>query len=484
MINGKQKQTKIIATLGPSSKDASVLKNMLLKGVDVVRLNASHYKDPKDLIQSAHFVRSVSQELGMYCGIFLDLQGPKIRLGQIKEPVLLEEGQWFTLSADPSLMGDVQQAGLSYPEIIQDISVGDSIYINDGTVRLIVKESTADAVVCQVDRPGQISSYKGVNLPSTDLNISILSEKDKNDLIAIKDFGVDYIALSFISSSDEIINVKKFMKSIDLSVPIISKIERRSAVDNIQSIIQESDILMVARGDLGVEIGVEQVPQVQKMIIRESMRYVKPVIVATQMLESMVYNRTATRAEVSDVANAIYDRCDAVMLSGETAVGVDPAQAVETMAGICQASDQHLAELKQMRHSQAKRIFEIKTAATSFCKAADQIADENNADAILAFTSSGTTPLIASKLNPIIPIIAPTDSITILRRLCFYRGVTPLLLEAKFAKIQSWSRMIEIAVKDLLEKNLLKTGDKLVVTAGIPIGVSGGTNSIRMITIL
>ncbi|MGA0242657.1 MAG: pyruvate kinase, partial [Candidatus Marinamargulisbacteria bacterium] len=328
------------------------------------------------------------------------------------------------------------------------------------------------------------SSHKGVNLPLSTISVSAITDKDRDDVMSAIQYGVDYIALSFVSCAKDVTDLRAIIEKAQADhIGIISKIERRSAVDNVIDIIEVSDVVMVARGDLGVEVGLEKVPEIQKRTIRECNRLTTPVIVATQMLESMVSKPTATRAEVSDIANAIYDRCDSVMLSAETAVGDFPIEVVQTMRHICEASDNHLAELKKSKYSQVKRIFQIKSAATTFCKAADQISEEINANVMIAFTSSGNTALISSKLNPSIPIVAPTDNIHVVRKMALYRGVIPLLMKSPFKTIQSWGSMIQMALDDAKAANHVQVGDLAVVTAGYPLGRPGGTNSIRMIEV-
>ncbi|RAP34306.1 pyruvate kinase [Candidatus Marinamargulisbacteria bacterium SCGC AG-439-L15] len=479
------RQTKIIATLGPACYRKTILKKMFRSGVDVIRLNASHFSDPEKIKEAIVYVREQSVKFGKPVGLFLDLQGPKIRVGEFEnEGVVLQDGQQFQLVGDIKCLGTSSRVGVSCPEIVQDLRKGDTVFIDDGKVRLEVIKKQKLIATCQVVRGGRISNNKGINLPVTKTSLSVLTTKDKANLKVAVEMGVDYVALSFVSDEKDVKKLRVLMNRLGgKDIGIIAKIERRSAVDNIEAIVDVSDIIMVARGDLGVEIGIEKVPEVQKMIIRLGKRRVKPVIVATQMLESMVTTRMATRAEVSDVANAIYDGCDVVMLSGETAVGIDPVNVIDTMVDICVATDFHRSELKKVRYSQVRRIFDVKSMATSFCKAADQIADENDATVLLAFTSSGNTALISSKLNPSIPIIAPTDSLSVLHKMAFYRGVIPQLMVEPFVKIQSWSKMIELAIQKSFKEKLIKKGDRVLVTAGIPIGQSGGTNSIRMIDV-
>lgn len=484
-MTSKLKRTKIIATLGPASNNYEVLKKLVLNGADLFRINASHLKLGEDIRDRVNLIRQVANELGKSVAVILDLQGPKIRLGDVKEGVQLSAGQLFSLTTT-LCEGDTQRAYVSYEPLLADVEVGDVIYIDDGKIKLRAKEKTADALQCMVEVGGVIKSQKGVNLPDSKLSLSVLTEKDKGDIQQGLLAKVDYMALSFVGTPDDVVMVRDFVaqSAIDGHCPqLISKLERQVVLDNLEALIEASDAVMVARGDLGVEIGLELVPQIQKRIIRAANKYIKPVIVATQMLESTIHEEMATRAEVSDVANAIYDHCDAVMLSAETAIGVNPANSVETMSRICLATDEHLSQIRQDKTVIFKHIFFKKTLATSMCKAADQIAEENHAKAIMAFTSSGNTPLITSKLNTNFLILAPTDEEIIRNRLALYRGVIPLMLDKKYHHIVSWTDMIRLAVRQSIDLKYLQKGDVLVVLAGIPIGQSHGINSIRVITV-
>ncbi len=477
------RKTKIIATLGPASVKPTVLLDMLRSGTDVIRLNASHNSDPAIIKEQVKLIRSCARKLDKTVGIFLDLQGPKIRVGKFKDQKIeLKHGQKFVLTTE-HILGDEQRASVTYDGFADDVEVGQPLYIDDGKVQLIIDKKKGKDVTCIVDRGGVVSNSKGINLPLTRIKMSALTEKDRKDVILAVENELDYLALSFVSTAEDIDDLRDYLQSLGgTDIKIISKIERQFAVDNILSIIDASDAIMVARGDLGVEIGIANVPKVQKMIIRETNKRLKPVIVATQMLESMIYSEMATRAEVSDVANAIYDRCDAVMLSGETAMGINPPNAIKTMVSICCATDKHMVDIK-LDHGKTKSTPVQHNAAVSFCKAADQIAEENGARVIMAFTSSGNTPLIASKLNPAIPIIAPTDSEKICQRMSLYRGVTPMLLTKKYSEIHRWTDMIALSIKNAKQAEIVHPGDRVVVTAGIPIGQSNGINSIRMVTV-
>ena len=479
------KRTKIIATLGPATNNKDVLKRILEEGVDVIRLNGSHYRSNENIKQDVELVRETAKELNKHTAIFFDLQGPKIRIGKFeKDGVILETGQSFVIKADHDVLGTQDFCGLTTPEIINDLNEGEPVFIDDGNVRLFIESIQGGDLHCRVTQGGKISNHKGVNLPLSNISMSAITEKDKEDIQTAIEYGVDYIALSFVSVAADVNELRHIIQSSKAPhIGIISKIERRSAVENVIEIAEASDIVMVARGDLGVEVGLEKVPEIQKRTIRECNRLTTPVIVATQMLESMVTKPTATRAEVSDIANAIYDRCDSVMLSAETAVGDFPVDVVQTMRRICEASDNHLAELKKSKYIQVKLVFQIKSAATTFCKAADQISEEINANVMIAFTSSGTTALISSKLNPSIPIIAPTDNINVVRKMALYRGVIPMLMQKKFVDIASWGVMIQMSLDDAKALGYVQSGDLAVVTAGYPLGRPGGTNSIRMIEV-
>mgnify|MGYP001478188727 CR=1 FL=1 len=477
------KKTKIIATIGPACKDSSILKKMIKMGVDMFRINASHNEDSDNLVNLIESLRMTSVIAEKNTGIFLDLQGPKIRLGTFeKGEVLIKKKQLYILTSR-QIIGNSEASHISYENFYQDVSRNDIIYIDDGKIILKVESIKNKDVTCIVVRGGKLSDNKGVNLPMTEMSVSPFTNKDRNDSLNAIKAGVDYIALSFVSSAKNIRDFRLFLnKNNGNKVQIIAKIERQKAIDNLNEIIESADAIMVARGDLGVEVGVEKVPQIQKEIIYRSNKQSKPVIVATQMLESMITTEHATRAEVSDVANAIYDNCDAVMLSGETAVGNNPVQVIQTMASICNAVDQHLDELIAENNTIHK--FKLThSVATSFCKAASQVASENNAKAIMAFTSSGNTPLIASKTKTPHTIIAPTDERYLCCRMSIYRGVIPLLLPKKFQEITRWRDMIKIAVDECKNLNYLKKNDIAVITAGIPIGQSNGINSIRIISV-
>lgn len=479
-----KKKTKVIATYGPSCSSVEEVKKLILEGVDVFRINSSHMNDPQKLESITKIIREAARNCKKFIGIMLDLQGPKIRLGDIQDnSVSLRLHQEFTLTTE-NILGDQKKASVSYQNLHNEVNVGEIIFIDDGKVQLEIKKIEEKNIICNVKRSGKLSNKKGVNLPFSSLKISALTEKDfLYAEYAIKT-GCDFVAISFISDESDIENLKKFLKQKNGEyIQVISKIERQQAIDNLDNIIQASDAIMVARGDLGVEVGIENVPKYQKLIIQKSNYYIKPVIVATQMLESMIQNQIATRAEASDIANAVYDECDAVMLSGETAVGIAPLAAVKTMVTICNATENHVEDLKKEVKIIQKSLFYAADTPTILCKAAYRIADETQSDYIVSFTSSGNTPKICSKLRPSVFIISPTDNIHICRYMCLFRGVIPLLIKRNFSDISRWRDMIKEMIVEAKANKLIEKDQKLVVLAGIPIGESGGLNSIRLVNV-
>ena len=478
----RSKKTKIIATIGPASESEAVITDMMRNGLNVVRINASHNADREYITKIVQKVRACADQVQLPIGIFLDLQGPKIRIGKFAEgPVSLENGQTFVLTAD-DVLGNIERVGLTYKGLVHDTAPGESIFINDGAIKLLVKDVVGNDIICEVIQGGVLSNSKGVNLPTTRLSLSPITEKDREDALVAIDCKLDYLAMSFVSDAE---TVRSFRKYLDDNggheVKIIAKIERQVAIDNISEIVDEVDAVMVARGDLGVEIGLEKVPEAQKNIIYECNRRTKPVIVATQMLETMIEKRNATRAEVSDVANAIYDRCDAVMLSGETAVGIDPAHVIKTMTDICIAADTTMSLKKEGGYAAIKPVQQ--TLSGSFAAAADLIATETNAKALIIFTTTGKSPLRSSKLNPKIQILAVTDNEQAYTRMTLLRAVIPIRIDKKFTEFSRWSEMITDAIQAAKELSFLRSGDKIVLLAGIPVVNSGSTNSVRYLQI-
>ena len=484
MNNLDSKKTKIIATYGPACSTPEMIHEMIKNGVDLFRLNMSHNSDFTELKAAVELIREESKKCKKHVGIFIDLQGPKMRCGGFKEgKATLITGDSVILTTE-TCNGNSKKFYVDYKYICNDVKPLDVIYIDDGRIKLQAVEVSKKEIKCNILNGGIVSNRKGINLPDTDLSISAFSEKDKTDLATGIKIGVDYVALSFVSTGLDIENFRNHLNSItNKKLQIIVKIEKKQAIENLNEIIEKADAIMVARGDLGVEAGIEIIPKLQKKIISKCNRSLKPVIVATQMLETMIQSKTATRAEVSDVANAIYDCCDAVMLSGETAVGIDPPNVIKVMNDICSAADKHRVEINRSLLTTEKNIFDKVSIASSICRAANSIAEQNNAKCLMVFTSSGNTPLIASKITTSLPIIAPTDSEEICRTMSLMRGVTPMMMPKKFSDIARWTDMINIAVKHALNLNWLNKNDIVIVTAGIPIGKSNGINSIRLITV-
>ena len=478
------KKTKIIATYGPSCNKTKDIVALIRSGVDIIRINSSHIDHLDEVANIVEIIREAEKQSNRFVAIMLDLQGPKIRLGKFANPPInLKTNQEFIIQ-NTDTIGNSSAASISYKALASEVNIGELIYFDDGKIQLIVKKIEKNDIICTVIKGGALTNHKGVNLPFSKLNISALTKKDYLFASEAIKTGCDYLAVSFVSNADDINNLRCFLaKHHGNNLHIISKIERQQALDNIESIIKASDAVMVARGDLGVEIGVENVPKAQKIIIQKSNYYIKPVIVATQMLESMIHSQIATRAEASDVANAIYDQCDAVMLSGETAVGISPVSAVETMVNICLATEEHLGQLNQLTTTiQKKRFFSADTP-TILCKSSTRIADETESDFIVSFTSSGNTSKICSKLHAPITILSPTDNEYVCRYMCLYRGVIPLLMPKDFKDIVRWRDMIDLFIGIAQKKKIVKENDKLVVLAGIPIGTSGGLNSIRLVSV-
>jgi len=465
------RKTKIVATIGPASSSEQVLKELISAGVNVVRLNFSHGTRQwhKSLIQS---IRKISSELGKPIAILQDLTGPRIRIGNLKDKsILLKNGMLFDLTTQ-NIIGGEKRISVNYKNLPQEIKKGDTILIADGSVRAEVIGKSKTEIRCKVTAGGLISSKKGINLPFTKLKIPSLTAKDIKDLeLGIK-CNVDFIALSFVRKADDIKKVKEIIRKKGASIPVIAKIEKPEAVKKIDEIIEASDGLMVARGDLGVEIPIEEIPQVQKMIINKSNLCGKPVITATQMLKSMVENPEPTRAEVTDIANSVLDGTDAMMLSEETAVGKYPLRAVKIMSKIAESTEKYLPEQKIFCKENMKRE---KTIPDAISHTACLTAFDLNAKAIIAPTQSGYTAIQVSRFRPWQVIIAVSPDIKTVRRLSLCWGVCSILIDS----FKNTDDMINKAEKASLESGLVKKGDMVVMTAGLPVGKKGNTNIIK-----
>lgn len=461
-------RTKIVATLGPASNSYDAIANLVKAGMSVARLNFSH-GSYDDHAHTVSLLRAISQELDTPVTILQDLQGPKIRVGQLPEPVTLTSGQSITLVPVSEFNQQPDTIGIDYPYLAQEAHPGAQVLLDDGLLEFKVEYIAHKAVRCQVIKGGMLKSRKGVNLPSLNLRLPSLTEKDIKDLEFGISQGVDWVSLSFVRRAEDIYALKQLLAAKGADVPVIAKIEKPQAIANLQAIVNECDGLMVARGDLGVEMSPEKVPMLQKQIIRLCNQKGIPVITATQMLESMIQNPRPTRAEANDVANAIIDGTDAVMLSGESAVGAYPVQAVEMMARIAQEVEK---DLQFVNHPP---MDSDETHALS--EALNGIDKIVNLRCIVAFTSSGYTARLASAERPKAPVIALTDNIQVYHRLNLVWGVKPLLLDFQ---VESFEDLVKQAETILLDRNLVATGDRILIVGGIPTQKSGGTNFLKI----
>ena len=466
------KRTKIVCTLGPASQSEDVLRELILNGLNVCRFNFSHgsHEEHKGRID---MVKKVREELNRPIAILLDTKGPEIRTGNFADPeVLLEEGSEFTITMD-EVVGTKEICTVSYKGLADDVKEGDTILIDDGLVGLRVKSVENGNIKCIVENSGIVKNHKGVNVPGVKINLPAITPKDVSDIeFGIKE-GIDMIAASFVRKASDVLAIREILEKNNAGdVLILSKIENQEGVENIDEILQVSDGIMVARGDLGVEIPTEEIPIVQKMIIKKCNELAKPVITATQMLDSMIRNPRPTRAEVTDVANAIYDGTDAIMLSGETAAGKYPVEAVKVMASIAKRIEQTLDYDRMLKEKGSKNVTVTDAISHATCTTAVDL----NASAIITSTSSGYTAKMVSKFRPQAPIIAATSNEAVMRRLALTWGVCPI----KSALAGNTDEVIEKSIEASIESGYVKNGELVVITAGVPVGVSGTTNLIKV----
>ena len=467
MINNIKK-TKIVCTLGPASENEETLRELIKNGLNVCRLNFSHgsheeHKGRMDL------VKKLREELNMPTAILLDTKGPEIRTGKFDVPeVFLEEGQTFTITMK-DVIGDKERCTVSYKGLANDVKPGDTILIDDGLVGLTVKEVNNDDIVCEVQNSGIVKNHKGVNVPGVKVNLPAITEKDRSDIEFGIEQGIDFIAASFVRKVSDVLAIREILEENNAEhIKIISKIENQEGVENLDEIIEVSDGIMVARGDLGVEIPTEEIPVVQKLMIKKCNEAGKPVITATPMLDSMIRNPRPTRAEVTDVANAIYDGTDAIMLSGETAAGKYPVEAVKTMATIAKRAEETMRNRRD-KINKSKNVTDAISYAT--CTTAMDL----EAKAILSSTASGHTARMVSKFRPDCPIVATTSNESVRRQLALTWGVLPLMRE-KSANID---QVIVNSIEAAKTSNYVSKDDVVVITAG------GGetTNLIKVETV-
>lgn len=472
-------KTKIVATLGPSSATEEIIEKLVLAGMDIARLNFSH-GTPEIHLDVATKVRAVSERLGEHIAIFGDLPGPKIRTGDVADPngVLLIAGTDVALAYDPEFHSTPERITTSYQYLGVDVKPGHPVLLDDGSIELVVKAIVSSTeLVCTVKTGGILKSHKGINFPATILRIPTLTDHDKELVrFAIQKIGVDALALSFVRKAEDIRDLRAFLKSEfdDTTTPIIAKIEKPEAVENIKDILSETDMIMVARGDLGVEMPLERVPPIQKRIVDLANARGVPVITATQMLESMIAHPRPTRAEASDVANAVFDGSDCVMLSAETGAGAYPVEAVSTMREIILAAE-------RSGYVRVERDFvlpheEAEYATDSVARAACVLAEEVNAQAIISATLSGRSARYVAKYRFSKLVVGMSTDDTALRRMAFYHGVIPLKLE----EVGGFDETLERMVKDAQSKGLIGNSGWIVLTAGHPIFQVSHTNMVKV----
>ncbi len=465
----RQRRTKVVATLGPASSDQAVIARLFEAGADVFRINMSHtsHDRMRELVAA---IRAVEADYNRPIGILVDLQGPKLRLGAFREgTAMIDKGQDFVLDIDAT-PGDATRVQLPHPEIFAAIKPGDELLIDDGKLRLVAQDVAADRITAHVEVGGRVSNRKGVSLPDTLVPLAALAPKDIADLEAGLNAGVDWIALSFIQRPEDVAEAKKIARG---RAAIMAKIEKPQAVARLGDILDLADALMVARGDLGVEMPLEKVPGVQKEMTRACRRAGKPVVVATQMLESMISSPVPTRAEVSDVATAIYDGADAVMLSAESAAGQYPVEAVATMNRIAEEVENDNTYLPSLHvlHTEPEA-----TGADAIAAAARQVAETLDLPAIVCWTSSGSTGLRVARERPQCPIVALSPIETAGRRLSVVWGVHCVIAE----DARDQDDMVERACRLAFKEGFAKSGERVIVVAGVPLGTPGATNFMRI----
>jgi pyruvate kinase len=465
-------RTKIVATIGPASDSPDMIRKMLLAGMNVARLNFSHgkYDDHAERIQR---LRHAAEELDLSLMLLQDLQGPKIRVGDLPaEGMQLTVGELITLVPIADYTGQLHTVGIDYPYVAEEAEPGTQVLLDDGLLELRVEKVDGNAVQCQVIEGGLLKSHKGVNFPTLNLRLPSMTEKDKRDLDFGIEQGVDLISLSFVRQPEDIQTLKTLLREKRANIPVLAKLEKPQAIANLEAIVDECDAIMVARGDLGVEMSPEKVPLIQKQIIHLCNQKGIPVITATQMLDSMIHNPRPTRAEASDVANAIMDGTDAVMLSGESAVGDYPLESVKMLARIATEIEPSI----QFVNYPPNRADD----AAAISEALHAIDDTIDLQCIVAFTETGYTAQLASKERPNVPIVAYTPDPKIYRRLSLNWGVRPVLVPTFTGNLTD---VVDQMEADLVQRNFVSPGDKVLIMGGIPFGQPGSTNFLKIHTI-
>lgn len=469
VFSPRTRRTKIVATLGPASSSPEMIRKLFLAGVDLFRLNFSH-GTAEDHGKRLNAIRALEKEFGRPVGALADLQGPKLRIGKlVGDSMKVTAGQMIRLDLDPT-PGDEKRIPLPHPEVIEALNPGQRILLDDGKVRIVIRDKGKDFLIAEVISGQKLSNNKGFNVPDVVLPIPALTEKDRRDLTTALNLGVDWIAQSFVQRPEDVAEAKRL---IDGRAALMIKVEKPSALTCLDEMLALCDGVMLARGDLGVEIPPEDVPSVQKKVVRQVRYAGKPIVVATQMLESMIESPSPTRAEASDVANAVYDGADAVMLSAETAAGEYPIEAVTIMDRICQRveGDPHYRMLMATNHPEANN-----EASDAITIAADQVAHDIHAACIASYTTSGSTTLRTVRLRPAVPILSLSHKPETARRLSVSYGVHAVIVP----EIDTFAEAVNIATRVASEEQLAKPGDKLVMTAGVPFGTPGSTNILRV----
>mgnify|MGYP001045949888 FL=1 len=469
------RKTKIICTIGPACEAEEKLRELMLAGMNVARFNFSHGTHEEHKIKFER-VNKISSELGLQVATLLDTKGPEIRLGDIEGgKTELVSGRKFTLTTE-EIIGNSEKASITYANLKDDISVGTTILIDDGLIEMTVDAIEESDIICTVVNGGPISNHKGVNVPGAVLSMPYISDVDRSDIMFGCDMGFDFLAASFVRCREDILEVRKILDEQQSTMKIIAKIENMQGIRNLEEILTVSDGIMVARGDMGVEIPMEEVPVIQKRMIKMAERMGKHVITATQMLESMIKNPRPTRAEATDIANAIYDGTTAIMLSGESAAGRYPTEAVKTMAKIAERTEQDIDYEGRMRNRAFSGNPDVTTAISH---ATCMTAMDLKAAAIITVTISGFTAGMIARYKPGCPVIACSVSPRVCRQLSLLWGVTPLWI----ARESSTDDLFEVAVAAAEKAGYIKKGDVVVLTAGVPLGVSGNTNMIRVVEV-
>lgn len=472
------RKTKIICTIGPASDSEEKLKELMLAGMNVARFNFSHGTHKEQLVKYNRVLKA-RKELGLPVATLLDTKGPEIRLRDFEGgKVELKPGQTFTLTTE-EIMGTAERATITYKNLKNDISVGMAILIDDGLIEMTVEEIIGEDIVCRVVNGGFVSNHKGVNVPGAILSMPYISAVDREDIIFGIEHGFDFLAASFARTKEDILEVRKILDERDSKMKIIAKIENMQGIDNLEEIIQVSDGIMVARGDMGVEVAMEEVPILQKKMIKMAVAQGKHVITATQMLESMIKNPRPTRAEATDIANAIYDGTTAIMLSGESAAGLYPVEAVKTMARIAERAEQDIDYRSRMQKQQ-EELTGTPDITTAISYATCSVAMNLKAAAIITVTMSGFTADMIARYKPGCQIIGCTLDEKVCRQLNLLWGVNPVMIK----KEQTTDALFEEAVFKSKQAGLIKTGDTVVITAGVPLGIAGKTDMIHVVEVV